>query len=58
MKQVDNKILTNFLNNASPAQINDFQKKKNILQKYKYLLQFDWINQDQYNKYTRKGISA
>jgi len=51
---MDEKILNYFLNNASPAQIIDFQKKKTITQKYKYLLQFDWINQDQYTKYTRK----
>jgi hypothetical protein len=51
---MDEKILNYFLNNASPAQIIDFQKKKTITQKYKYLLQFDWINQDQYLKYTRK----
>lgn len=54
MKQIDEKILNYFLNNASPPQIQDFQKKKNILQKYKYLLQFNWINQDQYTKYTKR----
>lgn len=54
MKQIDEKILNYFLNNASPPQILDFQKKKNILQKYKYLLQFNWINQDQYTKYTKR----
>lgn len=51
---MDDKILNYFLNNASPAQISDINKKKTIIQKYKYLLEFGWINQDQYKKYTRK----
>lgn len=51
---MDEKILTYFLENASPAQISDISKKKTIIQKYKYLLEFGWINQDQYTKYTRK----
>jgi len=56
MKQVEAKILTDFLTYASPAQKQDFEKKKNIKQKYKYLLDFCWINQDQYIKYTKGKI--
>lgn len=53
-KEVNEKILTKFLENASPIQIKEFNTKKSIIQKYKYLLNFSWLTKEQYNFYIKK----